>query len=69
MHTAIDLNALVGSYAAALPNLNLSSDDKEECSTVLLWLKKILETGTANERVVRECVEYLDQRIVQASGS
>lgn len=69
MHTAIDLNALVGSYAAALPNLSLSIEDKEECSTVLLWLKNIVENGRADERVVRECVEYLDQRIVQAAGS
>ena len=69
MHTAIDLNARVGSYAAALPNLSLSSDDKEECSTVLLWLKNILETGAPNERIVRECVEYLDLRILQAAGS
>lgn len=63
MQTAIELNALVGSYAAALPDLSLSSDDKEECLTVLLWLKNIIEAGTPNERIVRECVEYLDLRI------
>jgi hypothetical protein len=67
MHTAIDLNSVVDSYAATLPTLNLSSDDREEYSTVLSWLQKLIESGAPKERVVRECVEYLDQKIVQAT--
>lgn len=67
MHTAIDLTALVGSYAAVLPNLDLSGDDQEEYSTVLWWLRNTIEAGAPKETIVRECVEYLDRMIVQAT--
>jgi hypothetical protein len=66
MQTATDLNRLIISYNAALPNLNLLGDEREEYSVVLSWLEKLIKDGAPKERVVRECVDYLDEKIVKA---
>ena len=39
MPTLTDLTALVQKYAAAIPDLNLDGDEREEYSTVLLRLQ------------------------------
>ena len=38
MQSLSDLTALVEKHAAALPDLNLVSDEQEKYSTTLLWL-------------------------------
>ena len=67
MPTLTDLNALVEKFAAAIPNLNLDGDDQEEYSTMLLWLQNQVETGEPSERIVKECLAYLEQFRSQAA--
>jgi hypothetical protein len=55
------LGALVEQFAAAIPDLNLSGDEQEEYSTVLLRLQTQVETGEPSEWIVRECLDYLRQ--------
>jgi len=67
MPTLTDLNALVEKFAAAIPNLNLDGDEQEEYSTMLLWLQNQVETGEPSERIVNECLAYLEQFRSQAA--
>lgn len=61
MQSLTDLTALVEKYIASLPDLNLDGDDLEEYSTVLLQLQNRLEPDEPSERVVKECLAYLEQ--------
>ena len=61
MQTLTDLTALVEKYAAGIEGLNLDGDDLEEYSTVLLRLQNQVETGEPNERIVKECLAYLER--------
>jgi hypothetical protein len=61
MPTLADLTALVEKHAAAIPNLNLDSDELEEYSTMLLWLQNQVETGDPSERIVTDCLAYFRQ--------
>ena len=61
MQTMSDLTALLEKYVAAIPALNLDGDDLEEYSTVLLRLQNQVETGEPSERIVKECLAYLEQ--------
>ena len=54
-------------FAAVIPNLNLDGDDQEEYSTMLLWLQNQVETGEPSERIVNECLAYLEQFRSQAA--
>lgn len=59
MQSLSDLTALLERYIAAIPSLNLDGDDLEEYSTVLLRLQNQVETGEPSERIVRECLAWL----------
>ena len=61
MPTLTDLSALVEQFAAAIPDLNLTGDEQEEYSTVLLRLQNQVETGEPSELIVRECLDYFKQ--------
>ena len=61
MHTLTDLSSLLQKYISAIPTLNLDGDDLEEYSTVLLRLQNQIESGEPSERVVVECVDWLQQ--------
>lgn len=61
MPTPTDLSALVEQSAAAIPDLNLTADEQEEYSTVLVRLQNQVETGAPSEWIVRECLEYFKQ--------
>ena len=67
MPSLTDLNALVEKFAAAIPNLNLDGNEQEEYSTMLLWLQNQVETGEPSERIVSECLAYLEQFRSQAA--
>jgi len=67
MPSLTDLNALVEKFAAAIPNLNLDGNEQEEYSTMLLWLQNQVETGEPSERIVNECLAYLEQFRSQAA--
>ncbi|HEY2471378.1 MAG TPA: hypothetical protein VGI45_26535 [Terracidiphilus sp.] len=56
-----DLNALVQKFAAAIPELNLTGDEQEEYSTMLLWLQNQVKGETPNETFVDRCLGYLDR--------
>lgn len=58
MQSLSDLTALVEKNSAALPDLNLDSDEQEEYSTMLLWLQNQVETGEPSERIVKKCLAY-----------
>lgn len=61
MHTLTDLTELLEKYIAAISALNLDGDDLEEYSTVLLRLQNQVETGEPSERIVKECLAFLEQ--------
>ncbi|WP_348261320.1 hypothetical protein P8935_16120 [Telmatobacter sp. DSM 110680] len=61
MQTLTVLTALVEKYAAGIANLNLDGDELEEYSTVLLRLQNQVETGEPSERIVKECLAYLER--------
>ena len=61
MQTLTDLTALVEKYAAGIEDLNLDGDELEEYSTVLLRLQNQVETGEPSERIVKECLAYLER--------
>ena len=61
MQTLTDLTALLEKYIAAIPALNLEGDELEEYSTVLLRFQNQVETGEPSERVVKQCLAYLEQ--------
>lgn len=61
MQTLTDLTALLEKYIAAIPNLSLDGDELEEDSTVLMRLQNQVETGEPSERIVKECLAYLEQ--------
>jgi hypothetical protein len=61
MQTLTDLTALLEKYIAAIPALNLDGDELEEYSTVLLRLQNQVETGEPSERIVKECLAYLER--------
>jgi len=61
MQTLTDLTALVEKYAAGIEDLNLDGDELKEYSTVLLRLQNQVETGEPNERIVKECLAYLER--------
>jgi hypothetical protein len=67
MQTLTDLNALLQKYIATIPTLKLEGDDLEEYSTVLLQFQNQVETGEPTERVVKECLAYLEQFKSQAA--
>ena len=67
MRTLTDLTALLEKYVAAIPALNLDGDELEEYSTMLLWLQNQVETGEPSERIVNECLAYLEQFRSQAA--
>ena len=55
-----DLDALVKKLAAAIPKLNLTGDEPEEYSTMLLWLQNQVKTGEPAEWIVDECMKYFN---------
>jgi hypothetical protein len=61
MPTLADLDKLIERFAAAIPDLNLDGDEQEEYSTMLLWLQNQVETGEPSERIVRECLDWLNR--------
>lgn len=61
MQTLTDLIALVEKYAAAIDDLNLDANEREEYSTMLLWLQNQMETGEASEKIVQECLAYFSR--------
>ena len=61
MQSLSDLTALLERLISAIPALNLDGDDLEEYSTVLLRLQNQVETGEPSERIVKECLAYLEQ--------
>ncbi|WP_348264124.1 hypothetical protein P8935_06210 [Telmatobacter sp. DSM 110680] len=67
MQTLTELTALLDKYIAGIPALNLDGEDLEEYSTILLRLQNQVETGEPSERVVRECLAYLEQFKSQAA--
>ena len=67
MQTLTDLTALLEKYIAALPALKLDGDDLEEYSTVLLQFQNQIEIGEPSERIVKECLRYLEQFKSQAA--
>jgi hypothetical protein len=66
MQTLTDPIVLLEKYIEAIPALNLDGNEMEEYSTVLLRLQNQLETGERSERIVKECLAYLDT--VQVAG-
>jgi hypothetical protein len=58
MHSLTYLSALVEQFAAAIPDLNLTGDQQEEYSTMLLRLQHQVETGKPSEAIVNECLDY-----------
>lgn len=67
MQTLTDLTALVEKYASGIEDLNLDGDELEEYSTVLLRLQNQVETGEPSERIVNECLAYLERFASQAA--
>jgi hypothetical protein len=65
--TLTDLAALLEKYIAAIPALNLDGDELEEYSTVLLQLQNQVETGEPSERIVKDCLAFLEQFRSQAA--
>jgi hypothetical protein len=61
MQPILDLQFLVEKIAAALPDLNLDSDEQVEYSTMLLWLQKQIEGRTPNRSFVDQCLEWLQR--------
>jgi hypothetical protein len=55
-----DLDALVQKFVAVIPELNLTGDEQEEYSTMLLWLQNQVETGEPAEWIVDECMKYFN---------
>jgi hypothetical protein len=60
MPNTADLATLVEDFAAAIPELNLDSDELEEYSTMLLRLQNQFESGEPIEWIVNECLNYLN---------
>jgi len=58
MPNNVELSALVERLAANVTKLNLDRDEREEYSTMLLWLQNQVETGEPSERVVQQCLDY-----------
>jgi hypothetical protein len=67
MQTLTDLTALLEKCIASIPALNLDGDELEEYSTMLLRLQNQIETGEPSERVVKECLGYLERFESQAA--
>ena len=67
MPTLTDLTALLEKYIAAIPALNLDGDELEEYSTLILRLQNQVETGEPSERIVKNCLAYLEQFRSQAA--
>jgi hypothetical protein len=62
MPEVADLGMLIEKLAAAIPDLNLSGDEQEEYSTMLLWLQNQVETGEPSEAIVNECLAYFGRK-------
>ena len=58
MPSVSELTELVEQLAASIPDLNLTCDEQEEYSTMLLRLQNTVETGEPNDRIVKECLAY-----------
>ena len=58
MPTINELETLIEKLATAIPDLNLTGEEQEEYSTMLLWLQNQMETGEPNPGIVNECLAY-----------
>jgi len=55
------LYVLVDKYASAIEKLNLDGDALQEYSSMLLRLQNQVETEDSSERIVEECLDYLNR--------
>jgi hypothetical protein len=67
MPAVADLDLLVEKLASAIPDMNLSGDEQEEYSTMLLWLQNQVETGEPSEAIVNQCLAYFRRRESRAA--
>ena len=62
-----ELTELVEQLAASIPDLNLTGDEQEEYSTMLLRLQNQVETGGPKEWIVNECLAYFGRMETRAA--